>query len=256
LTILPEKVIQQFCSLRQKGQGLVELALVLPVILLLFMGIVELGFALNNYLAVIDAARTGSRYAATLSHTNTDTIPIDISAVDIDVQVCDPSTKTISSSDFYINTYCVVSSGLAQEKPTVSLDITNGEDDVVITVMSINGKNIPPAPTPPDTAQPSPTGPVYTQAQVTNVYPMNAGWSYALNKKGYLKRNQSTRFDATKVNAIVGTRPDLANCGIVIVEVFNRYKQMLGFDWLTRYVPANLNLYAYTIMPMTSAEPR
>src|SRR4030043_1763810 len=53
----------------QSGQSLVELSLILPIFLLLFSGLVEIGDALNSYLTVIDAsrdaARLGSRGLAT-----------------------------------------------------------------------------------------------------------------------------------------------------------------------------------------------
>jgi Flp pilus assembly protein TadG len=53
----------------ESGQSLVELALVVPVFLLLLAGLVEVGDTLNSYLTVIDAgrdaARLGSRGHAT-----------------------------------------------------------------------------------------------------------------------------------------------------------------------------------------------
>jgi Flp pilus assembly protein TadG len=52
------------CKNEQKGQALVEFALVLPLILLLLLGIVELGRVSNAYLVVIHAARHGARHAA------------------------------------------------------------------------------------------------------------------------------------------------------------------------------------------------
>jgi Flp pilus assembly protein TadG len=46
-----------------RGQGLVEFALVLPLILLLIMGFVDFGRAIYAYNAVSNAAREGSRAA-------------------------------------------------------------------------------------------------------------------------------------------------------------------------------------------------
>lgn len=43
------------------GQSVVEMALVLPVFLLLFTGIVEVGNALNAYLTVVDVSRDSAR---------------------------------------------------------------------------------------------------------------------------------------------------------------------------------------------------
>lgn len=48
----------------KRGQGLVEFAIMLPILLLLLIGLAELGFALRNYLVVVNADREGCRFAA------------------------------------------------------------------------------------------------------------------------------------------------------------------------------------------------
>src|SRR5690554_4521916 len=47
-----------------RGQAVVELVLVLPLILLMVFAIVEFGFALNSYLTVHSAAAEGARYGS------------------------------------------------------------------------------------------------------------------------------------------------------------------------------------------------
>ncbi|MFZ5650950.1 MAG: TadE/TadG family type IV pilus assembly protein [Bacillota bacterium] len=47
----------------QRGQALVELALVLPVLLVLFMGTVEFGRVFHSYLVITNASREGARVA-------------------------------------------------------------------------------------------------------------------------------------------------------------------------------------------------
>ena len=46
---------------RERGQSLVELALTLPVLLTLLIGLVEVGNALNAYMTVVDAGRDAAR---------------------------------------------------------------------------------------------------------------------------------------------------------------------------------------------------
>lgn len=53
-----------------QGQALVEFALVLPVLLLLTVGAMEFGLAINQYIVLTEAAREGARSAA-LGATNT-----------------------------------------------------------------------------------------------------------------------------------------------------------------------------------------
>jgi hypothetical protein len=48
----------------ERGQSLLELAVILPVLLILLMGLVEVGYALRDYLIVVNAAREGCRFAA------------------------------------------------------------------------------------------------------------------------------------------------------------------------------------------------
>lgn len=45
----------------EKGQSLVEFAIILPILLLVVMAILEFGMMLNNYLTIQNAAREGAR---------------------------------------------------------------------------------------------------------------------------------------------------------------------------------------------------
>lgn len=47
-----------------RGQGLVEFALVLPILVLLLLGVTEMGFALYNYMTLATANREGVRLAS------------------------------------------------------------------------------------------------------------------------------------------------------------------------------------------------
>ncbi|HVC35001.1 MAG TPA: TadE family protein, partial [Chloroflexota bacterium] len=50
---------------KQRGQALVEMALVFPVFILLVMGILDLGRAVWQANTMAEAARQGARYAIT-----------------------------------------------------------------------------------------------------------------------------------------------------------------------------------------------
>lgn len=80
----------------QQGQAIVELAIVLPVLAVLLLGIVQFGVTFNHYLTLTDAVRTGARVAAVSRH---DSDPVaateaklraaapDLKQSDLDVQV-------------------------------------------------------------------------------------------------------------------------------------------------------------------------
>lgn len=46
-----------------KGQAMVELAIILPILLLIVMGIIEFGFMINSYLTISNISREGARAA-------------------------------------------------------------------------------------------------------------------------------------------------------------------------------------------------
>lgn len=51
---------------RERGAALVEFALLMPLLLMLFLGIVSVGVAYNHQLSLTHAAREAARFAATL----------------------------------------------------------------------------------------------------------------------------------------------------------------------------------------------
>jgi hypothetical protein len=55
--------LRRFGGKRPRGQSLVELALTLPILLLLLLGLIELGMALRAYLVLVNANREAARFA-------------------------------------------------------------------------------------------------------------------------------------------------------------------------------------------------
>jgi len=53
---------------RERGANLVEFALVLPLLLLMLVGIADLGRAFTTYIAITNAAREGARFASKLPY--------------------------------------------------------------------------------------------------------------------------------------------------------------------------------------------
>jgi hypothetical protein len=62
--VMTSNASKQSSSTGQKGQALVELALVAPILLLIILGIAEAAHAYNAYVALINSAREGARLAA------------------------------------------------------------------------------------------------------------------------------------------------------------------------------------------------
>jgi hypothetical protein len=49
--------------------------------------------------------------------------------------------------------------------------------------------------------------------------------------------------------------PVAPTSGLVLVEVFFDYDQVLALPWITAFVPDPIHLHAFTIMPNSSVEP-
>jgi hypothetical protein len=49
---------------RERGQSLVEMALILPILLLMFIGVLEVGWALRGYLTLLNVTREAARFTA------------------------------------------------------------------------------------------------------------------------------------------------------------------------------------------------
>lgn len=114
-------------SPKSRGQSLVEFVVILPILLIMISGVIELGFMLNYYLDVIDAARDGARFAANLDPLDTD----------------DGIFDCVNSGYFYRLVPCVVHQALA---PQIELDPSDpppgDTDDLVISVFTVSGTTI------------------------------------------------------------------------------------------------------------------
>lgn len=76
-----------------RGQALVEFALIIPVLLLLVVGVMEFGLVINQYMVMAEAAREGARSAALGGSNDTVTTVVKTAASSIDT-----SQLTISIS--------------------------------------------------------------------------------------------------------------------------------------------------------------
>jgi Flp pilus assembly protein TadG len=84
----------------QRGQSLVEFALVLPLLSLLLFGIIQFGIVFNNYIDLTDAVRAGARKATVSRQTGDPSGPVGVTkaavikAADITI---DPAKITVTS---------------------------------------------------------------------------------------------------------------------------------------------------------------
>ena len=60
----PAKAQRGQAQVSQRGQSMVELAMLLPILLLILLGIIDLGRVFNAYIVITNAAREGVRYGS------------------------------------------------------------------------------------------------------------------------------------------------------------------------------------------------
>jgi Flp pilus assembly protein TadG len=107
---------------REKGNATVELAIVFPILLLLFVGTAELGRLFYTYTTLAKATKTGARYLSTAPN-------VTLAATQLKAQslvVCGYESCTGNQPD-----------GVTPKKPIVDgLDMANPANSVAVTVFS------------------------------------------------------------------------------------------------------------------------
>jgi hypothetical protein len=229
---------------KSRGQSLVEIAIAFPIIIMLLSGLVEFGFMLNYYLSLLDATREAARtfsnfdpfedgYSLTPPDCTCDTATAclpDNNANCIANCVADRNDSDCDRTSFYKGAEGMVldnlqpRGGTPEERRTDSsrrIFLDSATDDVVVSVFSV--------------------GPNFIWR-----FPEDGGQDHWYN-------NQPSRLSTEEIhNRLIGGAPDT---GILLVEVFFNYHQVLALPWLAPFLPDPIMLHAYTIMPCPAAEP-
>jgi hypothetical protein len=79
----------------QRGQGMIEFAIIVPVFMLLLMGMLEFGFVFTHNLSLEYATREGARVGSSLSDGGSAATPATCTAIDQDI--IDAVTKVLKS---------------------------------------------------------------------------------------------------------------------------------------------------------------
>lgn len=65
--------------------------------------------------------------------------------------------------------------------------------------------------------------------------------------------NHISDFTSAEIDTMLD--PAAPNAGLVMVEIFYDYNQILALPWITAFVPDPVTLHAYSIMPNANVEP-
>jgi len=220
---------------KTRGQSMVELALLFPLLLILLSGLIEFGFILNEYLSLMDAARNAARFASDGLYYEHDDIGTVIGSMDDYNSVCQ------NTRHFYRQSACLVNQELRQEAPTIALHDNDTESDGDDYLDPLVGNDI------------IVSAFSFTEgAGITNRHPDTDGWSYAEDLE--VATDKVSNFTSSDVTGrlVSLTSP---NTGYVLVEIYYYYDHLMKLPWITAVVDDPLLLHAYAFMPLTSAEP-
>lgn len=219
---------------KRRAQAYLELALVLPILIVIMLGLVEVVVYIGRYLDILDLTREAARFASVRD-------PFDT------LVARDQNCSTPDLFDFYYDTACIfsppASSSMCTDpnfcngmNPYVAVD--PARDDVVISIYTVSGNH------------------------VTDVWPASGYWNLSGAGENWKKDCQGNLISGTSspyyteslVNSMLesGSQPTK---GFVAVEVYYCHEQVLGLPGITQFVPNPMRIHAYTIMPLPAAQP-
>jgi len=212
----------------------VEIAIAFPLLIILFSGMVEFGFVLNYYLALLDGTREAARFYSNADPFE-DGYALDPANCQCPISEC-PNEDAVDAADsdcdrslFYSGAAAMVKAAL---EPSDAQDTSRkivldpAIDDIIITVLSV-------------------------EDGVVTRYPSGTGAYHQYN-------NQDSKFklEPSEPDPVLELLiPDAPDTGVLIVEVVYGYTQILNLPWLDPFLPEPTMLRAYTVMPLVAAEP-
>ena len=203
---------------RSFGQSIVEFTLMLPILLIMISGLIELGFMLNFYLDLIDTAREVARLAA-------DDDPIHDEAGFFN----DDPRHAPEPEGFYLRAYAAMFAELKGARQVSLMQANN--DDMVISSFSVSSGTIV------ERFPRAYTG-VCDQGGAR-------GWR--------LFCNHESRYDTAMVQGML--QSGARDTGIVLVEIFYNYNLVMGLPWIEVFLGNPVTLHAYSIMPNRHVTP-
>lgn len=130
---------------RQRGQSVLEMAFITPILIVLILGTVEVGWFTNNYLILMEVTRVGARRATILEGDDSpigwerDAVkytatPMTSTTRNL-VRDCNASSSGTNPDPFGF--YNIIACVMIQSMSPLAMNDTNGEDDIIISAFSL-----------------------------------------------------------------------------------------------------------------------
>lgn len=244
-----------------------ELALIIPILLLILLGLVEVAFFMGRYLDILDLTREAARFAASR-------VPYLNNGADPRPGSADYNCSTPDNFDFYYDTACIFS---PPENDTCKdaggnvidpfcngfnsfIEYNEMLDDVVISVFTIerigiddDGDGVDDRIAPHvQQSWPAPNG-----YWALSNFDTEAGFSnnFMRNCEGAAVR-ATPLYTANYVNSFLDASSSTTpKKGYVAVEFYYCYEQVLGIPIISDIIPNPIQIHTYTLMPLPAAQP-
>jgi hypothetical protein len=234
------KILIRIKRIREhSGQSLVELAIILPLLLLMLAGMVEVAFAMFAYMTALDLTREAARFASVRDYheLNPGNALYPAAYVTNPVAVCDDPALPLH---YYYHSACF----LTDPDLNPFLEFNPAKyDDLVITVFTVANNHVSNRhPGPSDT----PAGP-------------NPGrWS--LYDDNWQKDCQGNVVTTTPYFTNAVLESDFVSGapterGIVVVEAYICYDMIMNLPYISDFIPSPFRIHAYSVMPAPEALP-
>lgn len=225
---------------KKRGQSFLELAILLPILLIMLLGLVEISVFMSRYLDLLDLTRESARFASVRDPF----APFSPS----------PNCSDPTSYDFYYSSACIFappegSTACASDtafcgglNPYIVLN--SQTDDVIITVFTIT-----------------------RSGQVTAVHPSSPPWAWSNHDANSGSSDNWTRncqgetvrsapyYTLSKVQSLLASSQALPNRGYVAVEAYYCHDMVLGLPFITDFIENPIQTHAYTIMSLPAGQP-
>jgi hypothetical protein len=253
---------------KKKAQSFIEFALVLPLLILVLLGVVELTLFLGTYINLLDLTREAARFASNRDPN---------AAVTPTFRTCTnptlPPAPTVGIDkplDFFYDTSCIFSplqgsASCSANDPfcngfNSTIQLKHNEDDILIYVFTESGVKNPVTGTP----EPRITDNLWCKSTPTSTCP----WVWSDNDTDTV-HNDNWQRKCTSTTPAVPPTPNfypalmqsylssgtLMDKAFVVVEVVYCYHQVLNIPILTNFLPNPMVIDTYSIMPLPAAQP-
>jgi TadE-like protein len=236
------KILIKIKRIREhSGQSLVELALILPLILLMLAGMVEVAFGMFAYLTALDLTREAARFASVRDyHELNPTNELHPAGY-----VADAAT---ACNDDVLHYYYDAACFFTDTDLNPFLEFNPAKyDDLVITVFTVVNHHVSVSPLP-DGRHPggsdSPSGPGYW-----SLY--NDNWQK--DCQGNVVSTTPFFTNAVLEDSLISTAPK--DVGVVTIEAYICYDLIMHLPFISNFIPSPFRIHAYTVMPAPEAIP-